>query len=127
MNPLLLETVAIAVLLIGMTVLGGVLFGSRRRVGQLTLSTAEIHQEERRVFDFLHGLGAAFSEGVPAGELHRLIVEGAQHILKADGGALYLADRTGENLLPAFLSKGCPRWWSCRRRSPLPGRPRRAS
>jgi sigma-B regulation protein RsbU (phosphoserine phosphatase) len=108
MNPLLLETVAIAVLLIGMTVLGGVLFGSRRRVGQLTLSTAEIHQEERRVFDFLHGLGAAFSEGVPAGELHRLIVEGAQHILKADGGALYLADRTGENLLPAFLSKGCP-------------------
>jgi sigma-B regulation protein RsbU (phosphoserine phosphatase) len=91
-----------------MVVLGIVVFGSRRRVGQLKRSSAEIHQEEQRVFDFLHGLGAAFSEGVPSGELHRLIVEGAVHILKADGGALYLADRAGENLLPSFLSKECP-------------------
>ena len=108
MNPLLLETIAIVILLVGMAVLVGVLFGSRRHVGRLKRTSAEIHQEEQRVFDFLHGLGAAFSEGVPAGELHRLIVEGAQHILKADGGALYLADRAGENLLPAFVSKGCP-------------------
>ena len=103
-----LESVVIAILMVAMTVLGIVVFGSRRRVGQLKRSSAEIQQEERRVFDFLHGLGAAFSEGVPAGELHRLIVEGAQHILKANGGALYLTDRAGENLLPAFLSKGCP-------------------
>jgi sigma-B regulation protein RsbU (phosphoserine phosphatase) len=108
MNLQLLETVSIAILLAGTMVLAGVLFGSRRRMGQLKRSSAEIHQEERRVFDFLHGLGAAFSEGVPAGELHRLIVEGARHILKADGGALYLADKQGENLLPSFLSKGCP-------------------
>ena len=103
-----IEAALIAAMLVGIVVLGIVLFGSRRRVGQLKRSSAEIHQEERRVFDFLHGLGAAFSEGVPAGELHRLIVEGAQHILKADGGALYLADKHGTNLLPAFLSKGCP-------------------
>lgn len=103
-----IEAALIAVMLVGMVVLGIVVFGSRRRVGQLKRSSAEIHQEERSVFDFLHGLGAAFSEGVPAGELHRLLVEGAQHILKADGGALYLADKHGENLLPAFLSKGCP-------------------
>ncbi len=103
-----IEAALIAAMLVGIVVLGIVLFGSRRRVGQLKRSSAEIHQEERRVFDFLHGLGAAFSEGVPAGELHRLIVEGAQHILKADGGALYLADKHGTNLLPSFLSKGCP-------------------
>ena len=102
------ETSVIVILALAMIVLGGVVFGSRRRVSQLKRSSAEIHQEERRVFDFLHGLGAAFSEGVPAGELHRLIVEGAEHILRGDGGALYLADRSGEHLLPAFLSKGCP-------------------
>lgn len=104
----LIESAVIAILMVAMIVLGIVVFGSRRSVVQLKRSSAEIHQEERRVFDFLHGLGAAFSEGVPAGELHRLIVEGAEHILRADGGALYLIDHSGENLLPSFLSKGCP-------------------
>ena len=104
----LIEALVIAGMLVAVITLGIVVFGSRRRVGQLKRSSAEISQEEQRVFDFLHGLGAAFSEGVPAGELHRLIVEGAEHILKASGGALYLTDRSGENLLPAFLSKNCP-------------------
>ena len=103
-----LELAIISFLAIAVAVLAAVVFGSRRRVGQLKRSSAEIHQEERRVFDFLHGLGAAFAEGVPSGELHRLIVEGASHILKADGGALYLLDRTGENLLPSFVTRGCP-------------------
>lgn len=104
----ILESVIIGILTVAMAVLGVVVFGSRRRVGQLKRTSAEIHQEEKRVFDFLHGLGAAFSEGVPSGELHRLIVEGACHILRADGGALYLADRSGESLIPSFLTKGCP-------------------
>lgn len=104
----LIEAFVIAGMLVAVITLGIVVFGSRRRVGQLKRTSAEITQEEQRVFDFLHGLGAAFSEGVPAGELHRLIVEGAQHILKSRGGALYLTDRSGENLLPAFLSKNCP-------------------
>jgi sigma-B regulation protein RsbU (phosphoserine phosphatase) len=104
----LIESLIIAVMLVAMVVLGVVVFGSRRRVGQLKRTSAEIHQEEQRVFDFLHGLGAAFAEGVPAGELHRLIVSGAQHILKADGGALYLTDRSGDNLLPSYLSRDCP-------------------
>jgi len=108
MSPQLIESLVIAALAVAIAVLGGVVFGSRRRVGQLKRSRHEIHQEERRVFDFLHGLGAAFAEGVPSGELNRLIVEGASHILKAGGGALYLSDRAGENLLPSFLSKGCP-------------------
>ena len=103
-----LELIIIGVMTGAIVVMGVVVFGSRRRVGQLKKTTQEIHQEEKRVFDFLHGLGAAFSEGVPSGELHRLIVEGAALILKADGGALYLMDRAGENLLPSFLSKGCP-------------------
>jgi sigma-B regulation protein RsbU (phosphoserine phosphatase) len=104
----LIEALVMAGMLVAVITLAIVVFGSRRRVGQLKRSSAEISQEEQRVFDFLHGLGAAFSEGVPAGELHRLIVEGAEHILKATGGALYLTDRSGENMLPAILSKNCP-------------------
>jgi sigma-B regulation protein RsbU (phosphoserine phosphatase) len=103
-----IEPAVILLLTALLAVLGAVVFRSRQRVGQLKKSSAEIHQEERRVFDFLHGLGAAFSEGVPSSELHRLIVEGAMATLKAEGGALYLADRSGRNLLPSFLSKGCP-------------------
>jgi sigma-B regulation protein RsbU (phosphoserine phosphatase) len=108
MIPQTIELDVIFLLIFLMGVLGLLVFGSRRRVGQLKKSSAEIHQEEKRVFDFLHGLGAAFSEGVPSGELNRLIVEGGTHTLKADGGALYLVDRTGEHLIPSFMTKGCP-------------------
>jgi sigma-B regulation protein RsbU (phosphoserine phosphatase) len=64
--------------------------------------------EETLVFDFLHGLGEAFSETIRPANLHRLIVEGATRVLDAQGGALYLTDRTGTKLAPAFISKGCP-------------------
>ena len=74
----------------------------------LERSHEEIQVEETLVFDFLHGLGEAFRESVRPQELHRLIVEGATRILDAQGGALYVSDRTGAKLTPAFISKGCP-------------------
>ena len=79
-----------------------------RRIRLLERSKEEIQVEETLVFDFLHGLGEAFSETIRPHDLHRLIVEGATRILDAHGGALYLADRTGQKLAPAFVSKGCP-------------------
>src|SRR6267143_4679859 len=79
-----------------------------RRIRRLERSHEEIQVEETLVFDFLHGLGEAFRETIRPNDLHRLIVEGATRILDAHGGALYLSDRTGNKLLPAFLSKGCP-------------------
>src|SRR5437764_7389608 len=79
-----------------------------RRVRALERSNEEIQVEETLVFDFLHGLGEAFRETIRPNDLHRLIVEGATRILDAHGGALYLADRTGTKLAPAFISKGCP-------------------
>jgi len=79
-----------------------------RRIRTLERSKEEIQVEETLVFDFLHGLGEAFSETIRPNDLHRLIVEGATRILDAHGGALYLADRTGAKLVPAFISKGCP-------------------
>lgn len=79
-----------------------------RRIRALERSKEEIQVEETLVFDFLHGLGEAFRETIKSQDLHRLIVEGATRILDAHGGALYLTDRSGNKLVPAFLSKGCP-------------------
>src|SRR5215210_5595098 len=80
-----------------------------QRIRALERSKEEIQVEETLVFDFLHGLGAAFTETtIRAADLHRLIVEGASRVLDAHGGALYMADRTGVKLAPAFVSKGCP-------------------
>src|SRR5678815_925694 len=78
----------------------------RRQRAQITLletARARIQLEETRVFDFLHGLGTALSEEAQAFDLHRLIVEGAQRILNAHGGALYLADRKTGQLRPCLL------------------------
>src|SRR6266550_4918101 len=79
-----------------------------QRIRRLERSHEEIQVEETLVFDFLHGLGEAFRESIRPQELHRLIVEGATRILDAHGGALYVTDRTGGKLTPAFISKGCP-------------------
>jgi sigma-B regulation protein RsbU (phosphoserine phosphatase) len=91
--------------------LGGWILTARaqfRRIRGLERSKEEIQVEETLVFDFLHGLGEAFRETIRPHDLHRLIVEGATRILDAHGGALYMADRTGTKLAPAFISKGCP-------------------
>jgi sigma-B regulation protein RsbU (phosphoserine phosphatase) len=79
-----------------------------RRIQQLERLKEEVEVEETLVFDFLHGLGEAFTETIRAADLHRLIVEGATRILDAHGGALYMVDRTGTRLAPAYISKGCP-------------------
>src|SRR6202162_5555749 len=84
------------------------LLRQRRSIRRLERSQEEIQVEETLVFDFLHGLGEAFTEIIRPNELHRLIVEGATRVLDAQGGALYLTDRTGTKLTPAYISKGCP-------------------
>jgi len=84
------------------------LLRQRRSIRRLERSQEEMQVEETLVFDFLHGLGEAFSETIRPGDLHRLIVEGATRVLDAQGGALYLVDRSGTKLAPTFISKGCP-------------------
>lgn len=74
--------------------------------------------EERRVFDFLHDLGEALTHEAQPGDLHGSIVEGALRILEAQGGALYLTDKTGTQLRPAYISKACPPFVDL---PPLPG------
>jgi sigma-B regulation protein RsbU (phosphoserine phosphatase) len=67
-----------------------------------------VQTEERRVFDFLHDLGEALTHEAQPGDLHGSIVEGALRILEAQGGALYLTDKSGTQLRPAYVSKTCP-------------------
>src|SRR5438045_8612279 len=81
-------------------------FRQRRKVHALERSKEEIQVEETLVFDFLHGLGEAFRETIKPHDLHRLIVEGANRILDAHGGALYLTDRSGHNVVAGFVFKG---------------------
>src|SRR6516165_6213199 len=96
--------------LLALSLLGWLVTSLRltRRIRKLERSNEEIQVEETLVFDFLHGLGEAFTETIRPHDLHRLIVEGATRILDAHGGALYLSDRSGNKLVPVFLSKGCP-------------------
>ncbi len=75
---------------------------------ELNMANQKIQLEEKRVFDFLHGLGTALSDSARPSDLHALIVEGALRILEAGGGALYIADRNGQQLRPAFVSRSCP-------------------
>src|SRR6202048_447306 len=103
----------LCVLLIGLLTVAGVFFGlllrnQTKTIEDLKRAREELQLEESRVFDFLHGLGETFTGDVRVADLHRLMVEGAMRILDAHGGALYIADRSGKMLLPAFLSKGCP-------------------
>src|SRR5689334_9881448 len=99
--------------LLGLLVAASLIFSlvirhQRRAIENLKRAREELQVEENRVFDFLHGLGEAFSDDLRPSELHRLIVEGAMRILDAHGGALYLADRGGKVLVPTYLSKSCP-------------------
>jgi len=101
-------TLLAALLIASWVVFLGVGIYLRRRFIQLERAREEIVVEETRVFDFLHGLGAAFRRDLRTDDLHRLIVEGAVNILDAQGGALYLTDPAGQKLIARHLSKNCP-------------------
>lgn len=75
---------------------------------ELQREKVKIQTEERRIFDFLHEIGEALKDESHAGDLPKLIVEGAIRILEADGGVLYLTNKGGTILRPAYVSKSCP-------------------
>ena len=98
----------IGLLVISLISLLAMIRKQRKSIEELKRAREELQAEENRVFDFLHGLGEAFSGDLRSSDLHRLIVEGATRIIDAHGGALYLVDRTGKLLVPSFISKSCP-------------------
>jgi sigma-B regulation protein RsbU (phosphoserine phosphatase) len=98
-----LSTLALVVALFALFILW-----SQARARRLRTRLDDLQTEVARVFDFLHGIGAAFSEGVRSTELHRLILESTMRIMNASHGALYIADKAGSSLTPSHLSEGCP-------------------
>lgn len=64
--------------------------------------------EELRMFDFLHHLGSVIEKDISPGLLYKEIVEGLCEVLNASGGAIYILDDEGKNLIPKYLSQGCP-------------------
>lgn len=96
-------------LLVASWVAGYLIYRRQRLLlAEITRAHRKIEIEETHVFDFLRGLGSAFSTETKAEDLHRLIVEGAARILNAHGGALYIANREGTALIARFTSKSCP-------------------
>jgi len=79
-----------------------------RRLRAVERERAELELEESRFFEFLHGLGEAFADTIRSADLHRIIVESSCRISDSSGGALYLASKTHETMVPTFLSKNCP-------------------
>lgn len=102
-------TVALSVAL-GATVAWSILAlrDQRKRMKGLEQDNIRIQTEERRVFDFLHGIGEALKDEAHLADLNGLIVEGALRILEGQGGGLYLFAKGGAILKPAYVSKGCP-------------------
>ncbi len=89
---------------------GSIFIYRRQRVAIMALNRErdKIRLEEKRVLDFLHGLGTALSDSSRPTDLHALIVEGALRILEATGGALYGMGHGGDLLRPMFVSRSCP-------------------
>jgi sigma-B regulation protein RsbU (phosphoserine phosphatase) len=102
------SSLIIGLLAAGVVALLAVVRKERKLIEELKREREELQAQENRVFDFLHGLGEAFSGDLRSSDLYRLIVEGATRIIDAHGGALYLVDRTGKSLVPSFISKSCP-------------------
>ncbi len=91
---------------IGFVVAGRLAKKRGRSIEDLQREQDAIVSGERRLFTFLHALGAAIAEDNREATLHRLIVEGALKVTGAKGGALYVYDASREQLVPKYCSDG---------------------
>lgn len=66
----------------------------------------EIEVEERRMFDFLHGLGEELIEDSSPSKMHLYIVRGVSRVVSAKAGILYLVDNQFDKLVPVSQTKG---------------------
>jgi sigma-B regulation protein RsbU (phosphoserine phosphatase) len=98
-------------IIVGLVLGGMTVFFVQRAINRnLRESREAIEIEEKRMFDFLHGLGEALSgeNATNTSVLHRLIVQGAAMVAESHGGSLYLLDRNGETLVPHYRSLASP-------------------
>lgn len=63
-----------------------------------------IEVEERRMFNFLHGLGETLQRDNSPASMHRYIVDGVIDVVGADTGILYLLDGETKHLVVVYQS-----------------------
>lgn len=76
----------------------------RLDVARLARERDAIEVEERRMFNFLHGLAEKLQGDLSPGNMHRYIVEGVAEVVGAEAGILYLLDAETNRLVPAYQS-----------------------
>ncbi len=99
----------IILLVLAATGIGFVVAGRKARTRAHLLEEVQAEHdavvaEERRLFSFLHVLGAVIGTDQRESTLHRMIVEGAMKVTGSKGGCLYAFDDTQNVLVPRFCS-----------------------
>lgn len=103
---LTVETVCAAVAFLSLACWSVWVFRRQQRIiRDVQRQKIKIQTEERRLFEFLHSIGEALTHESNPGDLHGSIVEGALGILEAQGGSLYLVNKSGTTLHPVYISK----------------------
>lgn len=92
---------------VGFVVAGRLARQRRVSLEKLQDEQEAIVSEERRLFSFLHVLGASTVTDHRESTLQRLIVEGAMKVTGSKGGAFYGFDESRQLLVPRFYSDGC--------------------
>ncbi len=106
------QWVAVVWVTLVVLIVGGLgLVRVRRRMRELSEEKDAIEGGERRMFSFLHSLGVMIEEDCSPRRLYRVIVEGVEEVIGADGGALYLLGEDGKFLHPSAVSEQCPPLW----------------
>ena len=76
----------------------------RRALTRVARERDAIEIEERRMFDFLHGLGEKLQDDHSPSNMHRYIVDGVADVISGDAGVLYLLDGETGHLVPIYQS-----------------------
>ncbi len=95
----------VAVIFVVAGVLAYFLIKQNRAAIRAMRDREEIEVEERRMFDFLHGLGEALQKDNSKANLHRYIVEGVAKVVRARAGILYILDHQNQILVPTFQTE----------------------
>lgn len=95
-------------LLLAVAAGGAAWWRQRRDIDRICRERDAIEVEERRMFDFLHGLGEKLQDDHSTSNMHRFIVDGIAEVVGADGGILYLLDTGRNQLVPAYQSAETP-------------------
>ena len=76
----------------------------RRALTRVARERDAIQIEERRMFNFLHGLGEKLQDDHSPSNMHRYIVDGVADVISGDAGVLYLLDGETGQLVPIYQS-----------------------